>query len=77
MKANNKNERKKFVLTLLNHSIESYTAKEITDLCYPITLSSICSSLKNYCQQGLLKRKRENKHTRYEYQITTKAIEKL
>ena len=76
MKSNNRNVRKKHILAILNCS-EPLSAKKITDLCYPITLSSICSSLKNYYNQGLLKRKRENKHAHYEYQITTKGSKKL
>ena len=37
------------------------------------------TTLKRYCQQGLLKRKRENKkhNTPYKYEITTKGIERL
>ena len=77
MSKNNRNERKKIILAILNHSIHPYTAKEITDFCHPITLNSICSSLKNYCNQGLLRRKRENKKTPYKYKITQRGIERL
>ena len=72
---NNRNERKKFVLALLNHSIKPYTAKEIANLCYPITLSSTSTSLKNYCKYGLLKREKKNEI--FQYWITQKGIERL
>lgn len=75
MKANNRNKRKKFVLALLSYSVEPYTAKEITDLCHPITLNSICSSLRNYCNHGLLKR--EKKDNKFQYEITQKGLERL
>ena len=76
MNANNRNERKKFVLALLNHSIKPYTSREVADLC---SVSSMKTTLKRYCQQGLLKRKRENKknNTPYKYSITSKGIERL
>ena len=63
------------MLALLNYSIP-YTAKEIADLC---SVSSMRTTLKRYCQQGLLKRKRENKkqNTPYKYEITQKGIERL
>ena len=77
MKFNNHNERKKFVLALLNHSIEQYSAREIANKCYPVSINSIRTSLKRYCNQGLLKRKRENKKELYKYIITQKGIERL
>lgn len=77
MKNNNRNIRKKFVLALLNHSIHPYTAKEIHNVCYPISINSIRTSLKRFCNQGLLQRKRENKKTPYKYKITEKGAKRL
>ena len=77
MKFNNHNERKKFVLALLNHSIEPFTARQIANSCYPVSINSIRTSLKRYCNQGLLRRKRENKKTPYKYSISSKGIERL
>lgn len=70
---NNRNERKKIVLALLNHSTQPYTAKEIADFCHPISINSIRTSLKRFCGQSLLQRKRKDKKTPYEYKITEKG----
>lgn len=75
MQFNNRNERKKFILALLNNMNTPYTAKEIHDLCSNVSLSSICASLKNYYTQGLLERKKENGI--FVYQITKKGIKRL
>ena len=75
MKFNNRNERKKYILALLNHSTKTFTSREIADLCYPVSYSSICTSLKNYYEQGLLRRKRKNEI--FFYNITQKGIERL
>lgn len=77
MENNNRNVRKIFVLALLNHSIEPYTAKEIYDSYYSNSYSSMCWSLKKYCNQGLLKRKREDKKKPYKYEITEIGRERL
>ena len=75
MKTNNRNERKKLILATLSYSISPYSAKEIHDLCSNISLSSICTSLKRYYTQGLIKRKK--KENKFYYKITQKGIEKL
>ncbi len=75
MKSNNRNERKKFVLSIMSYMVHPYTAKEIHELC-SVSLGSICSSLKRYCSQGLLKRKKNNAKI-FEYNITQKGIERL
>lgn len=70
-----KNSRKKHVLAILSYAENPYTAKEITELCYPITLNSICASLKNYHRQGLVARKKQN--DKFVYWITEKGQDRL
>lgn len=77
MKAKNYNVRKKNILAILSYSMHPYTAKEITDLCYTVSLTCISSRLLTYLKQGLVKRKRENKKTVYKYEITKKGLERL
>lgn len=74
MKSNNRNVRKKHILAILSYS-KPLTSKEITNLCFPISINSIRTSLKKYYEQGLIKRKKEKDI--FIYWITQKGIERL
>jgi len=77
VKAKNYNVRKKQILAIMSYATHPYTAREITNLCYPIPVSLTCISalLKRYTQQGLLKRKKTDNI--YKYTITKKGISRL
>jgi len=67
--------RKKQILNILSSAKIPYTAREITDLCYPISLSCISGLLKRYSLYGLIKRKRKN--NKFQYIITEKGLKRL
>lgn len=77
MSDNNRNKRKLKILTILNYSTKTLSAKEIHEQSYPITLAieTIRSSLLNYIRQGIVKRKKEKNS--YVYWITQKGIDRL
>ena len=75
MKAKNYNIRKKQILAIMSYAVHQYTAREIADLCIPVSLSNISDYLRKYTQQGLLKRKKEN--GKFVYWITPRGLERL
>lgn len=75
MKTNNRNVRKKHILAILSYS-KPHTSQEIADLCNPVSLSSIRTSLRSYCKQGLIKRKKNNDDV-FIYWITERGLERL
>ena len=77
MRDNNRNKRKLKILTILNYSTKTLSAKEIHKQSYPIGLSieAIRSRLLSYIRQGIIKRKREN--NRFVYSITLRGVDRL
>ncbi len=75
MKPKNYNLRKKQILAIMSYATHPYTAREITDFCYPVSLSNICDYLRKYTKYGLLSRKKENNV--FVYWITPRGLERL
>jgi len=76
MRHPNYNIRKKQILAILSYAREM-TAKEITDLCFPVSLTCISSRLLSYLKQGLVKREKREKDNIFIYSITPKGLERL
>ena len=74
MSKNNRNVRKKHILALLNNINTPYTANEIANMC-PVSINSVRASLRNYCNQAIIKR--EKRDGVYVYWITPKGSERL
>jgi len=81
MSNSNRNKRKLKILTILNYSSKPLLAKEIHELCYPMSLSltTICSRLLSYVRQGIIKRIKENNVyiKPFLYEITPRGEDKL
>lgn len=75
MSENKRNVRKKHILAILSYSVHPYTSKEIADLCCPVSINSIRTSLKKYVEQRLIKRKKINDI--FVYWITPRGLERL
>lgn len=72
----NRNERKICVLNILSYySARPKNSRFIHDLCPDISLASLCTSLKRYYVQGLLKRKRVK--NKFYYKISKKGLARL